>query len=325
MAAPGALRALAWPVLACLAGCGFETVGGRALGTTYAIRAECPQALPRQAVERELRRIDARMSTYAADSELMAFNRAPVGVWVPVSAELAEVAAAAAAIAEQTGGAFDPTVAPLSARWGFGAGGSAAAVVGYRHLGYRMAPPALVRHDDIAVDLSAIAKGHAVDRISGRLAAAGCANHLVELGGEVRAAGRAPGGGSWRIGIESPDGAGYLDGPILLGDGAVATSGDYRQYRLRADGTRSAHVIDPRSGHPIGSRTASATVVARTARAADAYATALLVLGAREGLRFAERRGIAALFVVRAGAAGDAAQFDIVQSAAMERYRTALP
>ena len=321
-----AICKMAWAGLAAasLSGCGYEVATGRTMGTSYAITADCPGPIPATDVARLLAGIDARMSTYKVDSELMRFNRAPEGVWVAVSTELVNVVAAGKQIAEETGGAFDPTVAPLVALWGFGASASgndapptdaeiraARLSVGHVHLRYRASPPALAKHRALTVDLSGIAKGHAVDRVADRLDAAGCGSYLVELGGEIRARGRSPSGGPWRLGVDSPEGQGRHGSPITLADGGVATSGDYRQYRER-EGRRESHIIDPRSGYPIDHRLASVTVVARSARAADAYATALMVLGERDGVRFADGAGLAATFIVRS-----ADGFDSVSTRAM--------
>lgn len=315
LSARAAIRKLAGTVvrplagLAILSGCAYEVVTGSAMGTTYAITANCPDRVPTAAVAALLARIDSRMSTYDEASELMRFNRAPVGEWAPVSRELVEVVAAAKTVAEETGGALDPTVAPLVALWGFGASASQdkpddAAIrsvllsVGHHHLRYRLAPPALAKDRPLSMDLSAIAKGHAVDRIGDALRAAGCRAFLVELGGEIRALGPAPSGGPWRIGVDSPSGRGQLEEPIRLRDSGMATSGDYRQYTERG-GRRATHIIDPRSGYPVRHRLASVTVVAESARSADAYATALMVLGERDGMRLADDAGLAALFIVR--------------------------
>ena len=315
LSARTAIRKLPWTVarpligVAMLSGCAYEVVTGSAMGTTYAITANCPDRVPAAAVAALLARIDSRMSTYDEASELMRLNRAPVRQWVPVSRELVEVVAAAKTVAEDTGGAFDPTVAPLVRLWGFGASGShdrpddtairaALVSVGHRHLRYRLAPPALSKDRALSMDLSAIAKGHAVDRVADVLRGAGCRAFLVEFGGEIRAQGSAPSGGPWRIGVDSPSGSGQHEEPIRLRDAGLATSGDYRQYMER-DGRRDTHIIDPRSGYPVRHRLASVTVVAESARSADAYATALMVLGERGGRRFADAAGLAALFIVR--------------------------
>lgn len=290
-------------------GCGFERAGGGAMGTTYAIQADCPGSLPGDRIEAELARVDRLMSTYDPDSELSRFNRAPTGVPMPVSGEVVDVVDAAFEVAERTGGAFDATVAPLVALWGFGADAAvtdpsaeevAAALrsVGYRRIAHRRDPPILEKRAPATLDLSAIAKGYAVDRLADVLDDVRCEAYLIEFGGEVRAFGNAPGGGPWRVGIESPSGAGLV-ADVVMRSGALATSGDYRQYREQ-DGVRVSHIIDPRTGFPVEHRLASATVVADTAMMADAYATALLVMGDMDGPKFADAAGLAAVFVVRA-------------------------
>ena len=297
-----------WWMLALLQlGCGYDHMQGRSMGTTFSVQANC--ALPKARVEAVLARANRQMSTYDDHSELSAFNRAGVGEAVPVSAALVDVVAAAHALSERTGGAFDATVAPLVGLWGFGAQAAAQpptatrvqstlSRVGYRKVFFEREPPHLRKRADATLDLSAIAKGHAVDEIARVLRAFACDAFLIELGGEIRTAGRAPGGGRWRVAIESPKGGSHLT-TLLLRDGAVATSGDYRQRRV-VDGVAISHIIDPRDGHPVRHQTASVTVVAATALEADGLATALLVMGTRSGASFAEQHGVAALFVARA-------------------------
>ena len=296
------------------------------MGTTYSVRAACPERPVQQRIAAVLAEVERRMSTYDAASELSRFNRAEVGRPFAVSAPLATVVAAAVRLAEETGGALDPTVAPLVALWGFGAQASASAVpptaaevraaraaVDYRRLGMREQPPALTKRAPLTLDLSALAKGYAVDRVAAMLAAAGCDSYLVEVGGELRVAGGGPGGRAWRIGVESPEG-GEPVATLAVFDGAVATAGNYRQTRSLG-GRPASHVIDPRSGYPVARGLASVTVVAPTALAADGYATALLVLGPDAGRRFAERTGLAALFVM-----DGAADLDRRETTAMADY-----
>lgn len=305
-------------------GCGYERATGVAMGTTYSIQADCPGSLPNERLDAELVRINALMSTYDPHSELSRFNRGPVGVALPVSPELVDVVAAAFAVSEQTQGAFDATVAPLVALWGFGADAvlrapgdkyvaQALQSVGYRRVAHHHEPPTLEKLLPATLDLSGIAKGFAVDRLASLLDDSGCRAYLIEFGGEIRARANAPGGGPWRVGVESPSGPDYVR-TLLLGTNALATSGDYRQYR-EADGVRVSHVIDPRTGYPVQHRLASVTVVADTAMMADAYATAMLVMGEAEARRFAHDVNLAALFIVR-GHEG----FDVFHSPAMVRY-----
>ena len=330
-----ALLALCGSALA--GACGYEAIEGRAMGTTYAVQGDCPGGIPRQRIVAVLEQVDGRMSTYDPQSELSEFNRAPVGVPMPVSKELATVASTAQRIAEETGGAFDATVAPLVALWGFGAQAvadspdetalrTARASVGFRGLKVHEQPPALEKRTAVTVDFSAIAKGYAVDRIADALAESSCHAFLVELGGEARVFGPAPDGGPWRLGIDAPsDAFGDRRPPVLLlRAAAVATSGDYRQFRvptpaeqrlLPPEQRRVSHVVDPRSGLPVSHTLAAVTVVAESAMFADAYATALLVFGADAGLAFAESRGLAALFVERRGDG-----FELHRSTAMARH-----
>lgn len=275
------------------------------MGTTYGVLGNC--AVPKTRLDAALARVNRQMSTYDPGSELSAFNRAAVGEAVPVSQALVEVAVAAQGISKRTAGAFDPTVAPLVGLWGFGARAenrpptaaevrAALARVGYRKVVAEAAPPRLVKRAPATLDLSAIAKGYAVDRLADVLRAARCDAFLIELGGEIRTAGAAPGGGRWRVAIESPDGGRLA--MLRLREGAVASSGDYRQHRV-VDGARVSHIIDPRTGHPVRHGTASVTVVAATAMEADGLATALLVMGERDGMAYAERNAVAALFATR--------------------------
>jgi thiamine biosynthesis lipoprotein len=251
-----------------------------------------------------------QMSTWEPDSEISRFNRHRGGDWFAVSPELAAVVAESLSIAALSGGAFDIRVGPLVRLWGFGPGPAPpglpdpAAVETARRLAggvieVRERPPALRKSlPEAEIDLSAIAKGDAVDRIARHLEAAGVHRYLVEIGGELRVRGRGPAGHPWRIAIELPDPRARLPGPVLeLEEGAVATSGDYRNF-FEHGGRRYPHVIDPATGRPVAHRTGSVTVLDPSARRADALATALLVLGAEQGLVLAEREGLAAYFLV---------------------------
>ncbi len=277
-------------------------LAGEALGTTWRVKwlgAAEPDAL-RSAVESALAEVDASMSTWRDDSELSRIRAAdgPVGV----SVDTAHVVQAALELAAATGGAFDPTVQPLVELWGFHGErratpptddelAAARAQVGWERVtvGWTDGSP-WVDGGGTALDLSAIAKGHAVDRVSAALSARGVAHHMVEVGGEVRTAGAGP-AGVWRVGVDRPEvglapGA-RLEAVVELTNGAVATSGNYRNaYDL--EGRRVAHTLDPRTGQPASSNAASATVIAPDCRTADALATALMVLGT-DGLALVER------------------------------------
>ncbi len=286
--------------LGTLTGCGPDSLSGATMGTRYRVLAEgCPDGLPQARVATVLDEVVQEMSTWVPDSSLSRFNRAPPGEWFGISADMVQVVAAAAVVSDATEGAFDVTALPLVDEYGFGPGPALAdevAQVDYRMLEFREHPPALRKRAPLQVDLSSIAKGFAVDRVAELIAGAGCTSALVEIGGELRVFGAAPGGGAWRVAIESP-GEGFAPGMLTLDEGGIATSGDYRQIGER-DGVRTTHIIDARTGTPIDGTLASATVIAPTAMQADAMATALMALGA-DSLAFAETHDVPALLVFR--------------------------
>ena len=301
--------------LAALSGCGqgsdYQHYRGEAMGTALALTHAGCEGDVEAAVVHELRRVDAQLSTWRADSEVARFNASAAGEWFPVSTPVASLALEALALSRRSGGAFDLTVAPLVRLWGFGpeapvgeAVPSAEAIatalqrVGWQQLEARLDPPALrKRIDGLSLDFSAIGKGHGVDRVAERLDRLGCRSYLVDIGGEVRTLGQGPKGGPWRIGVEQPDG-GPPQWVLRLSGRAAATSGDYRNFRLLG-GRRLSHTIDPRTGSPVSHALASVTVVAASAAEADGLATAIQVLGPDAGWRFARREGVAALLLVR--------------------------
>lgn len=292
------------------------------MGTTYSVRFVTPSApslaektVLLEEVEQLLEEINDAMSTYREGSELSRLNRAPAGTPIAVSQPLLEVLVEAERISESTGGAFDVTVGPLVNAYGFGPGGAVeppgddelAALrerTGFRLLTIdRQAATVTKARDDLYVDLSALAKGYGVDRVARRLEERGLGEYMVEIGGEVRTAGRNLDGEAWRIGIERPAASfpgsrQALQRIVSLTDRAMATSGDYRNFR-EIDGRRLTHIVDPRSGLSVHHRLASVSVIDEHCMTADALATALIVLGPDEGPAFAEAHDIAALFLLR--------------------------
>jgi len=253
-------------------------------------------------------RVDNLMSTYRTDSEVSRFNRSTSSSPLQVSTQTGAVLDEAIRVGALTGGAFDVTIGPLVELWGFGAAGRAAtvppgALVGEAArrvgIGALSADGGVARktRSDLAVDLSGIAKGHAVDRLAAMLDAREVPAYLVDIGGELRAKGCRPDGRPWKVGIERPvPGRRAVHRVVRLEDHAIATSGGYRNFFVH-DGRRFVHAIDPRSARPVTHSLASVTVIDRTAMTADALSTALMVMGPDEGLRFAERAGVAAYFI----------------------------
>jgi thiamine biosynthesis lipoprotein len=300
-----------------------QLVGGT-MGTTWSVilpgagrsRSEIDDA--KLAIQRQLDRVDALMSTWDAESELSRLNAHRSELSFPVSPATFEVLRLAREVSERSGGAFDVTVRPLVGAWGFGAGASAqgqepdaTALAALRgRVGYAMVELDLAKgqvrklRPDVEVDLSAIAKGFAVDEVARALERLGFESFFVDGGGEVRCRGTRPEGGAWRVGIERPDSEGrVIQAWLELQDRAMATSGDYRSYYERG-GRRLSHIVDPRTGAPVQHDGASVSVVHGQAAVADAWATALSVLGPEQGLAAAEREGLAAFFLVRDGEGG---------------------
>ena len=291
---------------------------GSAFGTSYSVKfvggdQSTVNDLNIQ-VNNLVEEIDQQMSLWRDDSELSRFNANTSDDWFPVSEDTARVVESAITISQQTDGAFDPTVAPLVRLWSFGPEQKPLNVpteeqisetrqhVGVDKIEVRSSPPALRKSDPaVRLDLNAIAKGDAVDRVAALLHRQMITKYMVEIGGEVRTLGTHNDGRPWSIGIERPvTGIREVQAVVDLRDLSLATSGDYRNY-VETDGKRYSHTIDPRTGRPTEHSLASVSVIADDCMTADAWATALIVLGPVEGRRMAEDRGLAAMFVVHKG------------------------
>lgn len=300
---------------------------GVTMGTTWSVRCAVPATLDTghvpSLIQAPLDRVVRQMSNWEADSDLSRYNQSPPGTWNTLPDECFRVLRHALAVAEASGGAYDPTSGPLVNAWGFGparpvdrapdAATRAAALrrVGWQRVEVEAAGRRVYQPGGIELDFSAIAKGYGVDAVMHALVAAGIGHALVEVGGELRGHGMKPDGQPWWVQLENPPAAGnasdtWPETVLALHGLSVATSGDYRRFFVAAgpDGgdRRYSHTVDPRSGEPIGHGLASVSVVHPECMAADAISTALTVLGAEAGLRFATERGIAARFVQRVGA-----------------------
>lgn len=310
------------------------------MGTTYSVTvATRPESVRREAIQSVidgvLDEVNRSLSNYDPRSEISRFNANATTEPVVVSPMLRAIAVIAGEVSAATGGAFDITVGPLVQAWGFGAESPAAQVapspgdidrtraeVGFDRLELGSDGRSLRKTiPGLQLDVNGIAPGYAVDRIAERLDALGVHDYLVELGGEVRAHGRSPRGRPWRVAVEAPLSGERRPYALVELDGlAVSTSGDYRDFR-EVSGRRFSHTIDPRSGTPVTHGLASVSVVQPSAACADAYSTALMVLGPDAGMELAGRLGLAALFIERnAGGSG----FKERSTPAFERLRRSL-
>ena len=285
---------------------GYDTYGGSTMGTYYRIVADCSRTPLSAEISDALNSVDTNMSNYRSDSMVQQFNRSPAESWIDVDESLVYVVTVADEVSELTSGRFDISIEPLVSAWGFGASKvtnkpsertieKLLEQVDYTALESRINPPALRKKRPLSIDLSGVAKGYGVDVLAELLDQSDCENYLVEIGGELRVKGLNQLGYPWRIGIENPSGSGRLNTRISLTQGSIATTGDYRNFRV-FDGETFPHVLDASTGYPVDHKVASVTVHMQTATEADAMATALYVMG-EEGIGLATTHDIAALFI----------------------------
>jgi FAD:protein FMN transferase len=307
----------------CLVACGNPgrpvQMGGSVFGTSWSLTyLGAPDTIrPEQVrgdIEAAFARVNKSMNHYDETSLISAFNAAPAGVVFEVDWDFTYVLKAALTLSGVTAGAYDVTVSPLSDLWGFGPDGprrfpesqeveQAMAKVGLRHLEWQPGTRSLEKRvPDVALDFSSLAKGYAVDLAADALDDLGVADFMLEVGGEVRVQGNSPRGDAWRIAIERPEHGvrGGIQAALTVSEAAIATSGDYRNF-FEHNGQRYSHLIDPRSGYPVQHDVVSVTVVHGSAMMADAWATALTVVGSSEAMALAESRGLAVYLLKRSG------------------------
>ncbi len=296
-------------ILAGLISCTSESVtdlvvlNGTTMGTTYQIKFERVDGINidkiRSGIEDVLKTVNMQMSTYIDSSEISRFNSFHDTSWFQISEDFYTVLNEAQRIARLVNGAYDITVGPLVNLWGFGPEQHGYEVpsdteierrkrfVGFENIKLKSNPFEVKKlKKDIYIDLSSIAKGFGVDKVSGFLDENNIKNYMVEIGGEVRTKGKKPGNGFWKIGIQYPDGSNKIARVLNMHDLSMATSGDYYNY-FEIDGKKYSHTIDPRTGKPVNHNLVSVSVLTPECMTADGLATALLVLGPVEGFNFA--------------------------------------
>ena len=330
----------------------YDSLQGQIFATTYYIRFQQPeQRLPLAPLQAEidarLAELDQIFSSYKADSELNQFNRLPaLQANTSASAPLNSAAMTADSglahrskdfialfrlsqqIFTASAGAFDPSIGPLVNLWGFGPELSIehfqrqpsqqqidAALQQLNFAKLILAGDEIIKPAAVSLDFSAVAKGYAVDQVLALLADKGVQHMMVEIGGELATRGLNAEAKPWRIGVEAPAELRQQTLSVLRLEAAqLATSGDYRNY-FEHQGVRYSHTLDPRTGKPIRHRLASVTVLADSVAAADAWATALMVLGDEAGVALAQKLNLDALFVVR-----KQQQFELLQTGNMAQY-----
>lgn len=296
------------------------SLSGKTMGTTYSVKyvnsdGATTSLSPKQVqdkIELLLANINQLMSTYIPDSELSMLNKVQAGVSFPISAETEFVLREALKLNRLSQGMLDITIGPIVNLWGFGPTkrpnkipsqtllDETLAYVGVNQ--FTLTNSEVVKHhQNVYIDLSTIAKGYAVDRIADLLMQNSLSNYLVEIGGEMRVAGTKANQEKWIIAIEKPiSGERAIQQIISIGDNAIATSGDYRNY-YEENGVRYSHLINPKTAYPIQHNLVAVTVVSPTSIAADGLATALIIMGSEQGIKLAESQSIAALFITKVG------------------------
>jgi thiamine biosynthesis lipoprotein len=293
-----------------------HALNGPTMGTRWSAlffaAADVDVAPLQAALQAAVAEVDDQMSSWKPDSDLMRINHAPPGEWIAAPAQLLAVLRLGLAIGKASGGAFDVGMGDAVTAWGFGPDAASGERIRIALQAPRcpswetveIGAAALRKREAITLDLNGIAKGHGVDRLAETMLQFGISAFLVGIDGEMRAAGLRPDGAPWTIAIEQPDTTRRAAQAVLaLEDAAVATSGDYRHW-VAVGGKRLSHTMDPRRGAPLAASPASVTVVTRSCAEADAWATALMVLGSDRGATLAAERGIDALFLTRDAGGG---------------------
>ena len=297
--------------------------GGATMGTTYSVKISSKEKVSVEPLKAEvdalLVEVNRQMSTYISSSEISKLNQSPKKQKVKISSYFNQVLKYSLQLAEKTGGIFDPTIGPLVNLWGFGPRGKRKVpseeqikevmkYVGYEKVklatekkrsGWNMTVSHFVQksHDQVYVDLSSTAKGFGVDVISEYLMKKKLQNHLVEIGGEMKARGlkrEKP----WRIAIESPDeDSRSIQKVLQLKDLSIATSGNYRNF-FKENGQKFSHTIDVVSGRPVKHRMASVSVLSSSCMESDGLATAFMAMGPKKAWDFANKWKVPAYFIL---------------------------
>lgn len=295
-----------------------HALNGPTMGTRWSAlfftEADRDVAALRSALQMAVTEVDQQMSSWNPQSDLMRINRAPVGKWIEAPNRLLEVLQLGLAVGRASSGAFDITMGDAVTAWGFGVDPAAGDLI-RRSMSAPRLPSwealeldqgRLRKHEAVTLDLNGIAKGYGVDCLAETLREWGIASFLAGIDGEMCASGLRPDGESWSIAVEQPDhDRRAIHSVLALSDAAVATSGDYRHW-VEVQGRRLSHTMDPRRGAPLASGPASVTVVSRSCAEADAWATALMVLGADAdaACEAARHHGLDTLMLMRAADGG---------------------
>ncbi|WP_329605074.1 FAD:protein FMN transferase [Undibacterium flavidum] len=306
----------------------YVNLQGFSMGTSWQVQCylnssqhapEIQSAELQSGIQAQLDQIVAQMSPWETDSDINQFNRAPANSWQVLPPEFFKVLQHSVFVAEQTRGAFDPSIGHLANLWGFGPAGKieqapeameilqARMRTNWQQIRLNPTDSSALQIGNVHLDLCSTAKGFGVDQVARYLQQIGITSYLVEVGGELRGLGCKPDGQPWWVELEVVPDSTLEQLPIqdlstsyvvALHGLAIATSGDYNRYFMH-EGKRYSHTIDPRTGYPVDHDLASVTVMHSECMIADALATAMSVLGVKKGMAYAKRLHAAARFIER--------------------------
>jgi len=290
-------------------------LSGKTMGTTYNVKYIRNSTITisdediQKFINLKLEAINLGMSTYIHESELSQFNRIKSKIWFKISKDFLKVLKFSYNLAEDSNGLYDPTIGPLVNLWGFGPKGPrntpsksevklAKNLVGFHHIKFK--DSSIYKSiDELKLDLSSTAKGFGVDKIAELLSKLTISNFMVEIGGELVTQGK-KNGKNWMIGIEYPDIKNIgnsLISKIASKNYAIATSGNYRNF-YKKDGIQYSHIINSKTGYPVKNSLLSVTVISKIdCMNADGYATALMVMGKDQAIKFANAKNLNAFFI----------------------------
>lgn len=292
----------------------FQEIRGKVFNTYYTIKIHSPRKSSSLSgkIQHELDLVNQYMSVFEPESEINAINDAPANQTVDLSEEMSKILEKSYRINKMSDGKFDPTIGRLIDLWGFGTKKrqdfptkeevkDTLRQVGFNKIQFSDNFTKLQKtNNDVNINLSAIAKGYAVDKIAELLKKEGYKDFIIEIGGEVYASGtKSEEANGWNVGVKSPSDTDNENAAVVtIKNLAVATSGDYRNY-FNYNDKRYSHTISPQSGYPVQHNLTSVSVFHKNCMTADGLATAIMAMGEKEGLAFANRNKIAAILFIR--------------------------
>ena len=255
----------------------------------------------KQSIHSELDRIDYIASNYKTESELSLLNKAPINTKIKISRDLYDLLNFAEELNHISLGAYDVTIGSMVIKGGFGPDLTKEEYDLKATKRFMITEDLYIeKYNQFLFDLSSIAKGYAVDRIHGLLVDLDKTNFLIDIGGELILSGTKH-GSPWVAGIQNPMEFGNKSIVTIKSNNylAVATSGEYRNYQIDENGNKTSHTYNPKTSQPVKNNVLSVTVTSKdSAKLADAWATALNVVGPEEGINLAEKHGISVLYII---------------------------